>query len=120
MEVRFLIDTGSGSTLIGDIDADRMFSYYSVDAGSLEEGIPSQGIGGIVPTREVQATLQLEDFSASLKIDILKPIPGQQPAVPSLLGRDVLSYFALIMEERTDRVLILEPDEADSLHIPQL
>ncbi len=119
MEVRFLIDTGSGSTLIGDIDADRMFRYYDVDARSLGEGIPSQGIGGIVPTREVQATLQLEDFSASLRIDILEPVPGQQPSVPSLLGRDVLSHFALLMEERTGRVLLLEPAEADSLQIPQ-
>ena len=117
MEVRFLIDTGSDRTLIGDIDSDRMVRYYNVNAGNLEEGIPSQGIGGIVSTREAQATLQLEDFSTSLKIDILEPTPGQQPSVPSLLGRDILSHFALFMEERTNRVLLLEPAEADSLQV---
>lgn len=117
MEVRFLIDTGSDRTLIGDIDADRMARHYNIDAGNLEEGIPSQGIGGIVSTREVQATLQLEDFSTELNIDILEPIPGQQPSVPSLLGRDILSHFALFMEDRTSRVLLLEPHEADALQI---
>ena len=88
-----------------------------MDAGNLEEGIPSQGIGGIVSTREVQATLQLEDFSTDLKIDILEPVPGQQPSVPSLLGRDILSHFALFMEDRTSSVLLLEPHEADALRI---
>ena len=117
MEVRFLIDTGSDRTLIGDIDADRMARHYNMDAGNLEEGIPSQGIGGIVSTREVQATLQLEDFSTELNIDILEPIPGQQPSVPSLLGRDILSHFALFMEDRTSSVLLLEPTEADALRI---
>ncbi len=102
MRVRFLIDTGSDRTLIGDIDADRMVRYYNIDAGNLEEGVQSQGIGGIVSTREVQVTLQLEDFSTSLTIDILEPIPGQQPSVPSLLGRDILSHFALFVEERTN------------------
>lgn len=33
--------------------------------------------------------------------------------MPSVLGRDILSRFALFMEERTQRVLLLEPDEAD-------
>ncbi len=117
MEVRFLIDTGSDRTLIGDIDSDRMFRGYDVDVRKLGEGLPSQGIGGIVGTREAQATLRIEDFSTSLKIDILEPVPGQQPSVPSLLGQDVLSHFALFMEERANRVLLLEPDEADSLQI---
>lgn len=117
MNIRFLIDTGSDRTLIGDIDADRMVRHYNIDTGNLEEGVPSRGIGGIVSTREVQVTLQLEDFSTNLTIDILEPIPGQQPSVPSLLGRDILSHFALFMEERANRVLLLEPNEADSLQI---
>ena len=119
LEIRFLIDTGADRSMIGDDDSRRLIQDHQADFTMLEEGIPSQGIGGIVPTREVQAILQLEDFSASLRIDILEPVPGQQPSVPSLLGRDVLSHFALLMEERTGRVLLLEPAEADSLQIPQ-
>ena len=34
------------------------------------------------------------------------------------LGRDVLSRFALFMEERSGRVLLLEPHEAASLQLP--
>ena len=117
MRIRFLIDTGSDRTLIGDIDADRMVRYYSLDARNLEEGVPSQGIGGIVPTREVGASLHLDHFSTNLIIDVLEPTPGQQPSVPSLLGRDILSHFALFMEERTNRVLLLEPAEADSIQV---
>lgn len=39
-------------------------------------------------------------------------------SIPSLLGRDVLARFALFFEERTGRVLLLEPSEADALELP--
>ena len=117
VEIQFLIDTGADRSLIGDDDSRRMVQDHQADFTTLEEGIPSQGIGGIVSTREAQATLQLEDFSTDLKIDILEPVPGQQPSVPSLLGRDILSHFALFMEDRTSSVLLLEPHEADALRI---
>jgi hypothetical protein len=117
VEIQFLIDTGADRSLIGDDDSRRMVQDHQADFTTLEEGIPSQGIGGIVSTREAQAKLQLEDFSTDLEIDILEPVPGQQPTVPSLLGRDILSHFALFMEDRTDQVLLLEPAEADALRI---
>ena len=50
---------------------------------------------------------------------ILEPIPGKLLPIPSLPGRDILSRFALYMEERTGRVLLLEPAEAESLTLPQ-
>ena len=40
------------------------------------------------------------------------------PSMPSILGRDVLSRFALVLEERTHRVLLLEPEEADRVNWP--
>ena len=43
------------------------------------------------------------------------PVPETPHPIPSLLGRDVLSHFALFLEERTGRVLLLEPHEADAL-----
>ena len=39
--------------------------------------------------------------------------------IPSLLGRDILGRFALFLEERTDRVLLLTPEEADQLNLPR-
>lgn len=32
--------------------------------------------------------------------------------IPSLLGRDILSHFALYIEEATNLVLLLEPEKA--------
>jgi hypothetical protein len=53
-------------------------------------------------------------------LTILDPPPAPQPllAIPSLLGRDVISCFALIVDQRTQRVLLLEPEEADALNLP--
>ena len=65
--------------------------------------------------RTAEATLRFDDFSKNLRIDILEPSPDGQFAVPSLLGRDVLAHFALFVEERTRKVLLLEPAEADAL-----
>ncbi len=117
LEARFLIDTGADRTLLGDDDAGRMLRDYEVDLGRLDVGIPSQGIRGVVMTREVQATLGLGDLSIRISLDVLEPISGRPPSIPSLLGRDVLSHFALFVEERTNRVLLLEPDEADRLEL---
>jgi hypothetical protein len=38
--------------------------------------------------------------------------------IPSLLGRDLLARFAVFLEERTNRVLLLDPQEADALTLP--
>jgi hypothetical protein len=35
-----------------------------------------------------------------------------------MIRRDILSRFALFMEERTNRLFLLEPDEVDALQLP--
>ncbi|MBI4504935.1 MAG: hypothetical protein HY691_05315 [Chloroflexi bacterium] len=45
-------------------------------------------------------------------------MPGPTLPIPSLLGRDILAYFALFLEELTDRVLLLDPSEVDTLALP--
>ena len=115
MNVWFLIDTGADRSLIGDRDADYMFRRFGVDPAKLRRGPSSQGLGGVAEMLTVDATLRFDDFSKNLNIDILEPSPGDQFAVPSLLGRDVLAHFALFVEERTRKVLLLEPAEADAL-----
>ena len=65
-------------------------------------------------TREIETVLTMQSYSTPLTIYIPKtPLP-----IHSLFGRTVLSHFALFMEERTDRVLLLEPTEADALNLP--
>ena len=117
METRFLIDTGAGRSFIGDGDAARMFGDYGVDPAKLPEGTPSEGIGGVTETRTVAATLHFQNFPTAIDLDIniLEPSNESPHEIPSLLGRDILSHFALFVEERTRKVLLLEPDEADEL-----
>ena len=116
IDVRFLIDTGADRTLLGHSDARRMSRVYGVDLTQLRTGLPFQGIGGLSTKRYmVQAVLEFDVFLTNLDLAILEPVPGQPSSIPSLLGRDVLAHFALFMEERTNRILFLEPAEADRL-----
>jgi hypothetical protein len=65
-------------------------------------------------------TIGTNPLTVDLRI-LAPPTEAERRAMaglPSLLGHDVLSQFALIVEQRTDRVLLLEPAEADALHLP--
>ena len=115
MTIWFIIDTGADRSLIGDSDANRMFRRFNVDPARLRRGPSSQGLGGVAEMRTAEATLRFDDSPIPVSIDILEPSPDIQFRVPSLLGRDVLSHFALFVEERTRKVLLLEPAEADAL-----
>ena len=115
MEIRFVVDTGADRTVLGHNDALRMVGLYGVDLTRLQVGRPSRGVGGMAATRVVPVVLGFDAFSTDMELPILEPTDGQPIGIPSLLGRDVLSHFALFMEERTDKVLLLEPHEADRL-----
>ena len=108
--VEFLVDTGADRTMLSPSDATRI----GIDLSTLSLGARSTGVGGQVQTREIETVLTMQSFSTPLTIYIPEtPLP-----IHSLLGRTVLSHFALFMEERTDRVLLLEPSEADALDLP--
>ena len=115
MQVEFLIDTGADRSIIGSFDASRMVDEFGVDLADLQDGPPGGGIGGVVATKTAEVALAFGAFSQNMRMEILAPSPDAHFAIPSLLGRDVLSQFALFIEERTDKVLLLEPAEADAL-----
>lgn len=117
-EVRFLVDTGADRTVIAPLDAKRLERELGLDFTTLPKGQPSTGVGGQMETRTLEAVLTLDSFSRPLTLTILEPPPGLMLPIPSLLGREILSHFALFLEERTDRVLLLEPGEADALPLP--
>lgn len=77
------------------------------------------GIGGSVETRRCECMLTLGAYVFEIPLQIL--VPGTNAArvaldqIPSLLGREVLRHFALFLEEQTQRVLLLDPNEADRL-----
>ena len=114
MEVPLLLDTGADRTILAPFDALRLARRLRISLTTLPSGAPSAGVGGQAETRTVDAVLSLDAFSTPLSLTILQPPPGPLPAIPSLLGRDVLSRFGLFVEQRTNRVLLLEPHEADA------
>lgn len=117
LEVPLLMDTGADRTILSPIDAKRLARRLRIDLTTFPKGAPSTGVGGQADTRTIEAVLTLDNFSTPLTLSILEPPPGTTPAIPSLLGRDILSHFALFMEERTNRVLLLEPHEADTINL---
>jgi hypothetical protein len=116
LEAPLLVDTGADRTIISSFDAGRLSSLLGVDFSTFPTGAPTVGVGGLMGTRLVEATLDLQSASIPLRLTVLEPSP--RPSIPSLLGRDVISRFALIIEDRMNRVLLLDSDEADALNLP--
>lgn len=115
-EVPLLVDTGADRTVISPLDAHRLSRALGMQLTTLAKGPPSTGIGGRMDTYIIDAVLTLGTFTTPLRLTILDPTSSLP--IPSLLGRDILSRFALFVEERTDRVLLLDPAEADALQLP--
>jgi len=115
--LNFLIDTGADSTLISPADVAEL----GLDTRSLPR-TASIGVGGRVAMAVAEATLVFDSVTINVPVRMLLPADLRQQstarAIPSVLGRDVLSRFALYMEERRDLVLLLEPHEADALALP--
>jgi len=116
-DVHFLVDSGADVTLLAPADV----LFLRIDVGSLPQGTPTTGVGGTARTAYAEAAITLGHLTYDVPLRILLPGRRQQRAlsrIPSLLGRDILSYFALFMEERSQRVMLLEPHEAASLRLP--
>lgn len=117
-DINLLVDTGADGTLLAPTDA----AVLRIDLAALPVGPPSTGVGGRVPTVYAQATITIDSFMYDIPLRILAPRTRTQRAqlarIPSLLGRDILSHFALFFEERTERLLLLTPEEADALNLP--
>ena len=105
--VELLVDTGADRTILSPIDAESI----GLDLSSLDVGRRSSGIGGETSTRIVESKLSTQGYS----IPLILHIPEVRQPIPSLLGRDFMSNFALFMEERAGNVLFLDQGNLDSL-----
>ena len=118
LEVPLLVDTGADRAVLSPHDGRRLARRFAIDLATLPTGAPSAGVGGRSRTRIIEAVIVLDTFSTSLLLPILEPPRGTLSPIPSLLGRDILSRFALFMNEPTNQVLLLEPSEAATLRFP--
>lgn len=116
--VHFLVDTGADSTLLAPRDAIQL----RIDLARLPPDDPTMGVGGRTSTVSTDATITFDNYSFTIRLRILAPVSRVQQQdlqfIPSLLGRDILSHFALFIEARRDRVLLLEASEANALNLP--
>ncbi len=110
--VEFVIDTGSDMTAISPNVAARA----GLRTAELHAGHRGTGVGSAFSTRVVESQIAVQDFYTSH----LLHIPDLSQPMPSLLGRDFMRGFALFMEERTERVFLLTPDDLDNFGIPPL
>ena len=105
--VELPVDTGADRTILSPIDAESM----RLDASSLDVGLRSRGIGGEISTRVVESKLTVQGYSTSITLHV----PEVRQPIPSLLGRDFMAKFALFMEEKTERVLLLDDDDLSAV-----
>ena len=105
---------------MGTLETDRLIDDFHANLGTMPLS-HSHGVGGQARIRSAQAILTMGEFSTTAEIGILEPPPRGEPVrpIPSLLGRSVISRFGLIVDERTDRILLLDAHEFDALHIPR-
>ncbi len=111
VSVRFLMDTGADATLVQPVDYEPSGLRYRVfDGFPLAKS--TRGFGGKIGARSVPAALYLRHEDGhydriSLTVDVARPTEKSE-GLPSVLGRDVLDLYELIMD-RSRGVITLEP-----------
>jgi len=117
LPVLFVVDTGADHSLLGTLDVGKLGSV-GIAPSQLAVGAPSVGVGGTMPTRFLAPVTF--DFGAAAPPLTLPQLVATEPRlvlppIPSLLGRDVLRHFALLVDEGRDAVLLFTRTEVDRL-----
>jgi Retroviral aspartyl protease len=98
-----LVDTGADVTVLMPRDILRL----GVDFRLLTNVTASQGIGGIARGYHETATISFYDrrfmYSYALKIELAAPI-SHNTRLPSLLGRDILQQWRLIVDKPENEI----------------
>jgi len=110
IRIAFEVDTGADRTLLSAVDGQRLYDEFGLDIRTMPQGNPIGGIGGIVQTRTVSATLVIGSYQTTMPLHVIDIPPGPS-AMPSLIGRDIIYDFALFMEHSADRLHLLRAGE---------
>lgn len=114
--VDFLIDSGSSNSFLGPTETALLSQYVAI--ARLPNAPPTIGVGGQVHARTIAAQLTFPGNAVNVSLPALRllvanprdptTVSPQQAQIPSLLGRDVLSQFALFLDESAGKVRLLE------------
>lgn len=110
IRIAFLVDTGAERTVLSPRDGQRLHDRFGLDIRSLPRGNPIGGIGGVVQTRLISATLVVGSYETTMPLHIVD-MPAGPYDMPSLIGRDIIYDFALFMEHSADRLHLLRTAE---------
>ena len=119
--VDFVIDSGADYSVLGPEDALDLFgpAYLSLDFADPDTSLEMSGVGGGVTRlllREFPLAFFADDGSrvaVTLILAIAEPSPAAPSdhgswLLPSLLGRDILHYFDLLLSYHPPGVTLLE------------
>ena len=105
--VFFLIDTGADNTCIHATDSLSL----SIDPTKLTNITDMGGVGGTAKYGRDVAGLTFLDTNGKTVLEVLElhiGVLGQSPdGAPSLLGRDILSRYKLIMDIKASTLALL-------------
>jgi Retroviral aspartyl protease len=101
--VSFLIDTGADGTILMPADSKKL----RMDFSSLRNPTTSEGIGGISKGYNERGVISFSDrrhiYTYVIKMEIAGPTVHNH-RFPSLLGRDILKQWRLIIDTAKNRI----------------
>lgn len=117
--VDFLIDSGSDTTILMPVDAERLMGerLHSLDFNHGEQAVRLDGIGGyafgILP---IDATMSLEDdaqtpFDITTQLWLADPEPEGNWYEPSIFGRDAIRPGDFELSYIDGTVTLIRPDD---------
>jgi hypothetical protein len=110
MPVSLVVDTGADRTLIAPVYYETQGVRYGQLPGRVDT---CSGYGGIVEVKAVDTTLYLRHDDGryvrlTLEVEFGKPSPAFE-GLPSVLGRDVLDLFRLVIDRSAGLVCLDTP-----------